>query len=146
MENFKNKYKSQKLKNLACVLARSRIKVAYEKAEEDIASLDKSALARLQDVGPEKWSPAHSPCPRYNTLTSNNVESVNSVFKSIRSLPTINCFMEIERYVASKWAENVSKVKRWGVLTAYASRKVDKTLAAAAWGEIDVSCTSYSLS
>ena len=120
------------MKNLAWVLARSRIKVAYEKAEEDIASLDKSALARLQDVGPEKWSPAHSPCPRYNTLTSNNVESVNSVFKSIRSLPTINCFMEIERYVASKWAENVSKVKMWGVLTVYESCKADKVLAAAA--------------
>ena len=30
----------------------------------------------------------------------------------------------------------------WGVLTAYASRKVDKTLADAAWGEFDVRSTS----
>ena len=46
--------------------------------------------------------------------------------------------MEIERYVAFKWAENVSKVKWWGVLTPYEFRKVDKTQAALAWGVIDV--------
>ena len=50
--------------------------------------------------------------------------------------------MEIERYMASKWAIYVSKVNRLGVLTPYASRKVDKTLAAADWGEIDVRSTS----
>ena len=44
--------------------------------------------------------------------------------------------------MASKWAGNVCKLIRWGVLTPYASRKVDKTLAAAACGEIDVSSTS----
>ena len=123
-------------------MARSWTKVAYEKAEANISSLDKNALAWHQDVDPGKHPTAHSPCPRYNTLTSNNVEAVNSVFKGIRSLPVIDCLMGIERYVACKWAENVSKGKRWGVLTPYASRKVDKILAAAKWGEIDECSTS----
>ena len=142
MENFNKKYKSKMLKNLAWILARSRTTVEYEKAVANIASLDSSASAWLQEVGREKWSTAYSPCPRYNTLTSNNVEAVNSVFKGIRSLPVIDCLMGIERYVACKWAENVSKGKGWGVLTPYASRKVDKILAAAKWGEIDECSTS----
>ena len=83
MKNFDTKYQSKKLKNLAWILALSRTKFTYEKAEADIASLDKTVLVWLQDVGPEKWSTAHYPCPRYNTLTSNNVEAVNSAFKSI---------------------------------------------------------------
>ena len=44
--------------------------------------------------------------------------------------------------MASKWYENVSTVKRRGILTLYASRKVDKTLAAATWSVIDVSSIS----
>ena len=47
MENFYKKYKSKELKNTAWTLDRSRTKVAYEKAEAGIASLDKSALAWL---------------------------------------------------------------------------------------------------
>ena len=44
--------------------------------------------------------------------------------------------------MACKWVENVSKVKAWGVLTPYASRKVDKLMTTANWGEIDESSSS----
>uniref|UniRef100_K3WMJ6 SWIM-type domain-containing protein n=1 Tax=Globisporangium ultimum (strain ATCC 200006 / CBS 805.95 / DAOM BR144) TaxID=431595 RepID=K3WMJ6_GLOUD len=50
--------------------------------------------------------------------------------------------MEIDRYVTRKWAENANTVKEWGELTPYVSRKVDKTLASAEYGEIYASSTS----
>jgi hypothetical protein len=50
--------------------------------------------------------------------------------------------MEIERYVARKWTENANKAKEWGELTPYVSRKVDKTLANAEYGETYASSTS----
>nr|CCA16898.1 PREDICTED: hypothetical protein [Albugo laibachii Nc14] len=142
MENFNKKYKSKMLKNLAWILARSRTTGQYQKAIANITILDSSASAWLEDVGRDKWSTAYSPCPRYNTLTSNNVEAVNSVLKGIRSLPVIECFMGIERYAACKWVENVSKVKAWGVLIPYASHKVDELMNTAKWGEIDESSSS----
>ena len=144
MENFSKKYKSKVLKNLAWILARSRTKLEYENVAAKIALLDNTALSWLQDVGREKWSTAFSPCPRFNTLTSNNVESVNSALKEIRSLPIIDCLLEIERYVACKWAANAQKVKRWGILTPYASRKVDKLMATDCLGEVDA-CSQSSL-
>ena len=49
--------------------------------------------------------------------------------------------MDIERYVASKWDENVSKVKKGGSTNSVCSLNVDKSLAAEAWGEINVSST-----
>ena len=57
---------------------------------------------------------------------------MNSALKSIQRLPIIDYLVKFERYVASQWAENVSKGKMWEVLNVYASRKVDKVLAAAA--------------
>ena len=49
--------------------------------------------------------------------------------------------MDIERYVASKWDENVSKVKKGGSTNSVCSLNVDKSLAAEAWGEINVNST-----
>ncbi|KAF4315896.1 hypothetical protein BBO99_00008634 [Phytophthora kernoviae] len=65
----------------------------------------------LQEVGKEKWATAYSPCAQSNTLTSNNVESVNSALKELYSLSILDCLMEIERYVARKWMENTKKAE-----------------------------------
>ena len=109
----------------------------YEKAKANIANLTRNALVWLQEFDRKNWSTAYSPCLRYNTSTSDNVEAVNSVLRGIRSLPIIDCLMGIGSYVGCKWAENISKLKGWEALTLYASRKVDKIMAAASWGEID---------
>ena len=61
MKNFDTKYQSKKLKNLVWILAHSRIKVAYEKAVTDIASLVKNEMAWFQDVDNEKWYKKISP-------------------------------------------------------------------------------------
>ena len=74
------------------------------------------------------------PMPKIQHLNIKLRERCKHAFKNIRSLPIIDCLMKIERYVAIKWVENVSKGKGWGVLTSHTSRKVVKTLAAALWG------------
>ena len=50
--------------------------------------------------------------------------------------------MRMMHYVACNWAENVSKVKAWGVLAPYASRTVEELMTAAKWAEIDESSSS----
>ena len=67
------------------------------------------------------------------------MEDHKSAFKSIIRLPIIDFYMDIERYVASKWAESVSKAKRSGVTTFICISLGEKTLASEAWGDIDVS-------
>lgn len=67
----------------------------------------------LMNVGKEKWSLCYSPCPRFGTLTSNNVESVNGALKKIRKLPILDCLMAIERYVGQKWASSTKTALKW---------------------------------
>ncbi|KAF1313637.1 putative Transposon protein, partial [Globisporangium splendens] len=130
MENFNKKFKSKDLKNAAWGLARACIETKFEAQAKTLREMNKSAERWLLEVGKEKWSTCYSPCPRYGTLTSNNVESINGVLRGIRKLPILDCLMSIERYVGSKWVSSIQKFKKWGKLTQRASSKVEKVLGA----------------
>ncbi|KAK1943167.1 hypothetical protein P3T76_005804 [Phytophthora citrophthora] len=144
MENFNKIFNSMQLRALAWAMARARTVLEYNRAAADLSAMNESATKWLQEIGKEKWATAYSPCTRFNTLTSNNVESVNGALKGIRSLPILDCLMEIERYVARKWMENTKKADIWGELTRYASRRVDKVLEETTSGSIKAnSSTTY---
>lgn len=140
MENFNRKFKSRPLKDTAWALARSRMKVQFEEHAQMLTSMNLNALQWLLDVGKEKWSLCFSPCPRYGTLTSNNVESVNGVLRGIRKLPVLDCLMAIERYVGAKWVTCGNIVKSRGTLTHRASSRVTRSLSS---GD-NVQVTQYS--
>ena len=53
------------------------------------------------------WTTACFPCPRYITLTSNNGEAVNSVFKSIQRLQSSTASWRL----SSTWSESGMKRK-----------------------------------
>jgi hypothetical protein len=128
MENFNKKFKSKTLRNLAWKVASSRSGKAYNDAAQELQTANPHALQWLLDIPLEKWSICHSPIPRFGVYTSNNVESINAVLKSIRKLPILDMLIEIERYVGSKWSENLSKSDGWNAFTKKAISRVEKCL------------------
>ncbi|KAL0544384.1 hypothetical protein IC582_019499 [Cucumis melo] len=88
----------------------------------------------LNDVGIARWSRVHCPGRRYNMMTTNIAESMNSILKEPRDLP-IASFLENVRallqrwfwerreegikvtYTLTKWAELVIQKKQEGALT-----------------------------
>ena len=57
---------------------------------------------KLEDAGLDKWSRAHCPANRYNYMTSNSAECINSLTKGIRKLPIIK-LVEHQRAKLQKW-------------------------------------------
>jgi hypothetical protein len=107
MENFNKKVKSKDLKSSAWMLSRTRTESEFNKQAEILRKMDKGSETWLLDVGKEKWSLAFGPCPRYRTLTSNNVESINGVLRGIHKLPVVDCLLAIERYIGVQWASSL---------------------------------------
>nr|CCA27099.1 transposon protein putative [Albugo laibachii Nc14] len=90
----------------------------------------KQAVEGMEAVDKKKWAAAYSPCAHFGTMTSNNVESVNSALMAAREEPLLDCLMTIEKYLIGKWVEFIGKVTKCGQLTDYAEKTfVGKRLA-----------------
>ncbi|GKA98385.1 hypothetical protein Tco_0826322, partial [Tanacetum coccineum] len=61
-----------------------------------------NAYKNLTDATYAKWSRAHFPADRYNYLTSNSAESVNSLSRKARKLP-VTMLMEFFRELLQRW-------------------------------------------
>ncbi|PWA59606.1 glucan synthase-like 8 [Artemisia annua] len=57
---------------------------------------------KLEDAGFEKWSRAYCPANRYNYMTSNSVESINSLTKEVQRVP-ITMLMDWYRQLLQRW-------------------------------------------
>lgn len=126
LENFNAKFHNQALKDQAWKLGKSLNEKSFERRASDMKEKNAKALEWLTDVELTKWAAAYSPCARFGTMTSNNVESVNNVLLQARTEPLLDCLMTVEKYVGAKWVEFVSKSSSWGHLTAYAQKKFEK--------------------
>ncbi|XP_059315712.1 uncharacterized protein LOC132066415 [Lycium ferocissimum] len=81
---------------------------AYQKDEfndhfQKIKDLDMSVAKYLEDVGFHRWSRAHFPGNRYDVMTTNIAESINSMFLAKRELPITALFNSINRRFAQKF-------------------------------------------
>nr|CCA23907.1 AlNc14C212G8948 [Albugo laibachii Nc14] len=85
-----------------------------------LAKLHQKAVERMEAVDKTKWAAAYTPCARFGTMTSNNVESVNSALMAAREEPLLDCLMTIEKYLSGKWVEFIGKMTKCGQLTDYA--------------------------
>ncbi|GJX92438.1 transposase, MuDR, MULE transposase domain protein [Tanacetum coccineum] len=59
----------------------------FEKLIAAIREVRPKAYRKLKDAGFEKWSRAYCPANRYNYMTSNSAESINSLTKTVRKVP-----------------------------------------------------------
>ena len=56
----------------------------------------------LESIGFAKWSRVYSPCRRYNVITTNISESLNSTMLKSRELP-ICSMLEVLRMMLQRW-------------------------------------------
>ena len=82
----------------------------------------------LNNIGFDKLSIAHSPVPRYNIVTSNNVESLNARIKNIRGMDSLDLFMELERTVISDRSASYEASKSSEYITTFAKKLLDNQL------------------
>ncbi len=59
-------------------------------------------IAYRDDIGFEKWTRIHSEGDRYNMMTSNNAEAINSAIRHAKGFPIVALFKYI-RVTLSKW-------------------------------------------
>ncbi|GJY97469.1 hypothetical protein Tco_0514379 [Tanacetum coccineum] len=74
----------------------------FERAISDIRGLRPDAYRKLEEAGFDKWSRAYCPGNRYKYMTSNYVESINSLTKHVRKVP-ITMLMEYYRELIQRW-------------------------------------------
>ncbi|GKB27162.1 transposase, MuDR, MULE transposase domain protein [Tanacetum coccineum] len=96
----------------------------FERAISDIRGLRPDAYRKLEEAGFDKWSRAYYPGNRYNYMTSNSVESINSLTKHVRKVP-ITMLMEYYRELIQRWyferrfnnedEPPVDELSRWAV-------------------------------
>ncbi|GJZ79384.1 transposase, MuDR, MULE transposase domain protein [Tanacetum coccineum] len=74
----------------------------FEKLMTDIHVVRPDAHQKLVEAGVEKWSRAKCPANRYNYMTSNSVESINALTKTVRKIP-ITSLMDWFRQLLQDW-------------------------------------------
>ncbi|XP_075096263.1 uncharacterized protein LOC142174377 [Nicotiana tabacum] len=98
--------KRRKVKSEVIKLFQSTARV-YKRKEfdlymSDIAKLDKNTYDYLMEEPPERWSRSCSPRRRYDMLTTNIVESMNSVLLEARDLPILR-MMDFIQVKLHRW-------------------------------------------
>ncbi|GJR77412.1 transposase, MuDR, MULE transposase domain protein [Tanacetum coccineum] len=74
----------------------------FEKLMTDIHAVRPDAHQKLVEAGVEKWSWAKCIANRYNYKTSNSVESINALTKTVRKIP-ITSLMDWFRQLLQDW-------------------------------------------
>ena len=70
----------------------------------------------------------YSPVCRYDVITSNNVEGINSRFQHVRRLPILELLMEVEKLVATDRASRFQHAIEWQTLTKFAFKCLRKSI------------------
>nr|CCA22381.1 AlNc14C152G7556 [Albugo laibachii Nc14] len=98
------------------------VTVAWTKRADELAKLNQKAVEGMEAVDKTKWAAAYSPCARFGTMTTKNVDSVNSALMAARREPLLDCLMTIEKYVSGKLIDFTGKMIKWGQLIDYAEK------------------------
>nr|GEU67269.1 transposase, MuDR, MULE transposase domain protein [Tanacetum cinerariifolium] len=108
----------------------------FNKAISELRGHRSIAITKLEEVGIEKWSRAYCPTSRYNYMTSNIVESINSLSRIVRRVP-VTMLVEYCRDLLQMWyCEKRHKYEEAheNELSDWAAEKVyDKILKSANW-------------
>ncbi|PWA49782.1 hypothetical protein CTI12_AA480450 [Artemisia annua] len=135
MMNFN--LKSRKHKALFWKTCKAYLVSDFDSAIAEIRSFKPDAYRKLEEAGFEKWSRAYCPAKRYNYLTSNNAESINSLTKNVRKVP-VTMLIEYYRELIQQWycdrRYNGEGEPPADALTSWASAKVnDRMIKSATW-------------
>ncbi|GJX18048.1 transposase, MuDR, MULE transposase domain protein [Tanacetum coccineum] len=95
-------FKSKKHKAMYWKTCKAYLKRDFEMTLSYIRGLRLDAYRKLEEAGFDRWSRAYCPSNRYNYMTSNSVESINSLTKHVRKVP-ITMLMKYYRELIQRW-------------------------------------------
>nr|GEU49850.1 hypothetical protein [Tanacetum cinerariifolium] len=111
--------KGKKLRGIFLKACKAYTMKDFDKAISKLCGYTPEAVRKLEEVVIEKWSRAYCPRSRYKYMTSNNVESINSLTKIVRRVP-ITVLVESVRTFCKGAPENE--------LADWAAAKVDNRM------------------
>nr|GEX81638.1 transposase, MuDR, MULE transposase domain protein [Tanacetum cinerariifolium] len=83
----------------------------FDKAISKLRGHRPEVVRKLKEAGFEKWSRAYFPRSRYSYMTSNSVESINSLTRIVRRI-LITMLVEYCRDLLQMWEEHLSEEAR----------------------------------
>src|SRR5579859_163525 len=102
-ENFHKVFKNVELKRLLWKAARATEKDVYDEALADMVKINPASVPWLLDhAPPQHWAELYFPGKRYNHLTSNIAESLNSWILEAHEMPVLPMFERI-RHQLMDW-------------------------------------------
>lgn len=93
---------SKKSRALYWKACKNYAKDDFHRSLSAIQAYKPEAYNKLIEAGVERWSRAYCPAKRYNYMTSNSAESVNSLTRDVRKEP-ITRLMEWYRGLVQRW-------------------------------------------
>ena len=101
-QNIKSRFKSTGAFNLYYEASNAYTVSAFNSKFEEMERRFPSVARYLKEiVGFELWARAHFPGKRYNIMTSNAAESLNSMFKKAREFPVVALLDAIQAKMSS---------------------------------------------
>ncbi|KAA0038328.1 MuDRA-like transposase [Cucumis melo var. makuwa] len=101
-QNLHDKYKNDTVANLFYNASRTYRESTFVEAWRHLLAFPNDSKKYLNDVGIARWSRVHCSGRRYNMMTTNIAESMNSILKEPRDLP-IASFLENVRALLQRW-------------------------------------------
>ncbi|KAA0037331.1 MuDRA-like transposase [Cucumis melo var. makuwa] len=101
-QNLHDKYKNDTVATLFYNASRTYRESTFVEAWRHLLAFPNGSGKYLNDVGIARWSRVHCPGRRYNMMTTNIAESMNSILKEPRDLP-IASFLENVRALLQRW-------------------------------------------
>ncbi|GJX94629.1 transposase, MuDR, MULE transposase domain protein [Tanacetum coccineum] len=94
--------KGKKLRGIFWKACKAYTTEDFDKAISELRGHRPEVVRKLEEAGFEKWSRAYCPRSRYNYMTSNSVESINSLTRIVRRVP-ITMLVEYCRDLLQRW-------------------------------------------
>ncbi|KAL4021249.1 hypothetical protein IC575_020043 [Cucumis melo] len=101
-QNLHDKYKNDTVATLFYNASRTYRESTFVEAWRHLLAFPNGSGKYLNDVGIARWSRVHCPGRRYNMMTTNIAQSMNSILKEPRDLP-IASFLENVRALLQRW-------------------------------------------
>ncbi|KAL0560775.1 hypothetical protein IC582_001188 [Cucumis melo] len=126
-QNLHDKYKNDTVATLFYNASRTYRESTFVEAWRHLLSFPNGSGKYLNDVGIARWSRVHCPGRRYNMMTTNIAESMNSILKEPRDLP-IASFLENVRALLQRWfwERREEGIKVTSTLTKWAELVIQK--------------------
>jgi hypothetical protein len=126
--NFKSKFKNSGLCNLLWSAGTTFSRDRFAEVMDTIKKTNLSAYEYLKESDPKTWANSQFSVPRYTRVTSNNVETYNSVFKPIRGLPYLDLLLKIHRHTMDIFAgrHGGKKFAKEALWSSWASQEIQK--------------------